>query len=60
VKTDVVGYYMPARMPRTDEEKLRRWAEQVGIDGIAMADRLGPHGRSLLSHLMGLSGKHPR
>lgn len=53
VKTDVAGYYLPPRIPRTDEEQFRRWAERIGMDGVAIADRLGPHGRSLLSHLMG-------
>ena len=58
VKTDAVGYDLAPRTPRTDGEQLRRWAERVGADGVAIADRLWRHGRSLLLHLMGLSVRH--
>jgi len=55
VKTEAVGYDLPARTPRTDEEVLRHWVERVGSEGMAIADRLGLHGRKLLMHLMKLN-----
>ncbi len=55
VKSDDVGYRLPPRVPRTPEEILRRWVENVGMDGLKLADAVGPYGRGLMASLMHLT-----
>jgi hypothetical protein len=55
VKSDAVGYDLPPRSPKSPDEPLRKWVEQIGVQGVAIADKLGKHGRPLLAHLLGIS-----
>ena len=56
LRCESVGFDLPPREERAPDVPLRRWAEHVGTHGVALADKLGPHGRNLLAVLMGLSG----
>lgn len=57
IKSNDVGYDLPTREERPPDAKLRRWVEKIGIEGVAMADALGPQGRGLLAMLLGLGTK---
>lgn len=54
IKSSDVGYDLPPRRPAQPDESLRRWVEQYGPEGLALADKLGESGRLYLAQLLGI------